>query len=57
MKLIFGILEINDKFTPNRIQLLLGYPTLVIKKGNENNIPLFGVNIMNNDINIEIYKL
>ena len=56
IKLIFGILEINDKFTPNRIQLLLGYPTLVIKKDESKNISLFGVNIMNNDINIEIFK-
>ena len=56
IKLIIAILGINDKYTINRIQLLLGYPTLVFKKNIEENISLFGVNIMNNDINTEIYE-
>jgi len=56
IKLIIAILGINDKFTINRIKLLLGYPTFVLKKNNEENISLFGANIMNNDINTEIYK-
>ena len=56
MKLIFGILEINDKFTPNRIKILLGYPTMIIRKDKEKNISLFGASIMNNNINIEIFK-
>ena len=55
-KLIIAILGINDKFTINRIKLLLGYPTLVFKENIEENISLFGVTIMNNDINTEIYE-
>ena len=56
IKLIIAILGINDKFTMNRIKLLMGYPTLVFKKSSEENISLFGVNIMNNDINSEIFE-
>ena len=56
MKLIIEILLINDKFTPNRIEILLGYPTMIIKKDVEKNISLFGVSLMNNDINKEIFK-
>ena len=56
IKLIIAILGINDKFIINRIKILLGYPTLVFKKNNKNNISIFGVNIMNNDINTEIYE-
>ena len=56
IKLIIAILGINDEFIINRIKILLGYPTLVFKKNNENNISLFGFNIMNNDINTEIYE-
>ena len=56
IKLIIAILGINDKSTINRIKILLGYPTLVFKKNIEENISLFGVNIMNNDINTEIYE-
>ena len=56
IKLIIAILGINDKSTLNRIKILLGYPTLVYKKNIEENISLFGVNIMNNDINTEIFE-
>ena len=56
IKFIFGIFEIKDEYTLKRIQLLLGYPTLVIKKDKEKNLSLFGVNIMNNDINTEIFE-
>ena len=56
IKLIFGILEINDHFTPNRIKILLGYPTMIIKKYKDKNISLFGASIMNNNINSEIFQ-
>ena len=56
MRFIFEILSINDKLIPNRISLLLGYPTLIIKKDLNKNISLFGVSIMNNDINTEIFE-
>ena len=56
MKLIIGILEINDEFIFDRIKILLGYPTLVIQKDVKKNISLFGVSLMNNDINKEIFK-
>ena len=56
IKFMFSILQINDKFTPNRIKFLLGYPQLIYKKDGKNNMSLFGVNIMNNDINTEIFE-
>ena len=56
MEFIFEILSINDKFISNRISLLLGYPTIIIKKNDKENIPLFGVSIMNNDINTQIFE-
>ena len=56
LKFIIEILQINDKYTPNRIEFLMGYPTLVIKKDKEKNISLFGVSLMNNDIKTEIFK-
>ena len=34
----------------------MGYPTLVFKENIEENISLFGVNIINNDINTEIFE-
>ena len=56
IKFIYGIFEIKDEYTPNRIKTLLGYPTLIIRKNEEKNISSFGVNIMNNDINTEIFE-
>ena len=43
MKVLLGILEINDKFTFQRINYILGYPTLIIKQINkiENNNELY----------------
>ena len=39
-KILFGILEINDQYTINRLNYILGYPTLVIKDSkNKNEIP------------------
>ena len=55
-KLIFGLLEINDAYALNRIQLLLGYPEMIFKQEKKSNISLFGVNIMNDDINTEIFE-
>ena len=56
IKLIFGILEIIDRYTEKRIELLMGYPTLIIKNNEENIFPSFGVGIMNNNINTEIFE-
>ena len=56
IKLIYGILEIIDENTKNRIEALLGYPTLIIKKNKDNILPLFGVGIMNNKIDTEIFE-
>ena len=56
IKLNCGIFEIKDEYTPNRIKTLLGYPTLIIRKNEEKNISSFGVNIMNNNINTEIFE-
>ena len=47
LKIIYAILEINDKYTFNRVNSILGYPTMIIKhvknkkadiNGNNNNI-------------------
>ena len=32
LKLLYGLLEINDDYTPDRIFLFLGHPTYVIKE-------------------------
>ena len=41
IKVLYGILEINDKYTFKRINYILGYPTMIIKhikkKSNDNN--------------------
>lgn len=40
-KVLLGLLEINDKYTIDRLNYILGYPTLIIKdvqyQHNENN--------------------
>ena len=36
IKILFGILEINDKITFNRINSILGYPTIIIKQVKNN---------------------
>lgn len=56
IRLIYGIIGINDKFTADRVKMLMGYPSLIIRKNEEKNISLFGVSIMNNDINTEIFE-
>ena len=57
VKLIYGILDIIDKYTCNRIQMLLGYPTLIMKQTKGNILPILGVGLMNNNnINQEIFK-
>ena len=55
IKLIFAILEIKDEFILKRIQILLGFPKLVMLQS-DNIIPKFGVNLLNNDINKEIFE-
>ena len=55
MKLIFAILEIKDQFVLKRIKILLGFPSLVMIPSN-NIIPKFGINLLNNDINKEIFE-
>jgi hypothetical protein len=52
MKFILSLLEIIDKYTMNRIELLLGYPSLVF----QNNIDKFGVALMDNKIETQIYE-
>ena len=51
MKYIISLLEIVDKYTLYRIQILLGYPTLVFKDFN-----VYGILLMNNDIKTEIFE-
>ena len=47
IKVLLGILEINDKFTFQRINYILGYPTLIIKQINVND---------KNEKNNELYE-
>ena len=60
IKFIFGILEIIDKYAFSRFEILLGYPNLVILEKDEinknSNSLNFGINIMNNNINEEIFE-
>ena len=56
MQLIFGILDIKDRYIEYRTRLLLGFPTLVMQSSDNTFIQKFGVNILNNDINKEIYE-
>ena len=56
VKFIYGILEINDIFTPNRVHSLLGYPTLIIKKDKNSILPLLGIKLMNSNIDQEIFE-
>jgi hypothetical protein len=56
VKFIYGILEINDIFTPNRVHLLLGYPNLIIKKDKNSILPLLGIKLMDNNIDKEIFE-
>jgi hypothetical protein len=52
MKFILSLFEIIDKYTMNRIELLLGYPSLVF----QNNSNQFGVSLMDNKIETQIYE-
>ena len=56
MQLIFDILDIKDRYIEYRTRLLLGFPTLVMQSSDNTFIQKFGVNILNNDINKEIYE-
>ena len=51
MKYILSLLEIVDKYTLYRMEILLGYPTLVFKDFNT-----YGITLMNNDIKKEIFE-
>ena len=51
LKFIISLLEIIDKFTFDRMYTLLGYPSLVFKSH-----ILFGVSLMDNDVNKEIFE-
>ena len=55
MKIIFSILDIRDKFVLKRIKILLGFPTLIMIPSNDI-ITKFGINLLNNDINKEMYE-
>ena len=55
IKIIFAIFEIKDTYCLNRIKLLLGFPTLVMTSS-DNIIKKFGINLINNDINKEMYE-
>ena len=56
VKFIYGILEINDIYTPKRVHSLLGYPTFIIKKDKNSILPLLGIKLMNNNIDKEIFE-
>ena len=47
IKILYAILEINDKYTFDRVNSILGYPTMIIKHAKNNNI---NTNGNNNDI-------
>ena len=51
IKYILSLLEIVDKYTLYRMEILLGYPTLVFKDFN-----IYGIHLMNNDIKAEIFE-
>ena len=55
MKLIFYILDIKDKYIHKRTKVLLGFPSLVMQQS-DNILTKFGVNILNNNINNELYE-
>ena len=57
IRFIFGILEIIDRYSFDRIEILLGYPTIIIKTNKDSLEPLFGVNLMNNNnLDQEIFE-
>ena len=56
MKLIFDIIDIKDNYIYNRIKILLGFPNLIMQCSDNNIISKFGINLLNNDINKEIYE-
>ena len=56
VKFIYGILEINDSLTPDRVHSLLGHPTLIIKKDKNCVFPLLGIKLMNNQLDEEIFE-
>ena len=56
MKLILGILEITDKYSAKRIKILLGFPTLIFEKDPEKSLTKFGIKLLSNDINKELFE-
>ena len=58
IKIIFSILNIKDKYIEDRIKILLGFPNLIMKSSNNNNniLKIFGINLLNNDINNELFE-
>ena len=55
IKLTYNILEIKDLYVLDRIKILLGFPSLIILSSG-NTITKFGVSILNNDINNELFE-
>jgi hypothetical protein len=52
-------LNIKDKYIEDRIKILLGFPNLIMKSSNNNNnniLKTFGINLLNNDINNELFE-
>jgi len=56
IQLIYDILDIKDIYIGYRARILLGFPTLVMLPSDNNLLQLFGINILSNDINKEIFE-
>ena len=56
LDLISSLVQINDKYSLKRYLSLLGYPNLIIKNNDNKKYPIFGKNLINGDINEEIYE-
>ena len=56
IQLIYDILDIKDMYIGYRARILLGFPTLVMLPSDNNLLQLFGINILSNDINKEIFE-
>ena len=57
IRFIFSLLEIIDKYTFYRIKILMGYPSMIIKKSKDNEVPLFGLNLLKkNNLDQEIFE-
>ena len=56
IQLIYDILDIKDIYIGYRTRILLGFPTLVMHPSDNNLLQNFGVNLLSNDINREIFE-